>query len=567
MTQPEQADSRPLDVAVIGMAGRFPGASDIDEFWAMLADGRDAMERLSDAELIANGAQPALVANPGYVRTGPILKDIELFDAGFFGFAPDYARILDPQQRLFLESSWHALEDAGHDPRQFDGLIGVFAGSDVSTYLFNNLVGRLDVIASVDQLQLGLANDKDAIATRVGYLLDLRGPCYGIQSYCSTSLVAVCAAATSLVHGECDIALAGGVSVSVPQGTGYLYQDNGMISADGRCRAFDADADGTPMGSGVGVVVLRRLADAIADGDHIRATLRGWAVNNDGGLKVGFTAPGVRGQSAVVADAIAAAAVPPSTIDYIEAHGTGTPLGDSVEIAALQRVFRAGTKRAIGSVKTNVGHLNHAAGVTGLIKTVLSLEHGTIPATVNYSSPNPQLLDPEVLTVVTEATPWPAFDDHPPRAGVSAFGIGGTNAHVVLEQAPAAVARPEPVREYHALTWSARSDAAAAQLTESLRAQLADGRSDRLGDVAFTLQTGRAAFEHRRCLVARSAEEAAHALADPARRGVLARVEPSVDRPVGLLIAGVGEQYPGMAGRIYATRRPFASGSTLAARC
>jgi acyl transferase domain-containing protein/acyl carrier protein len=538
------------------MSGRFPRARDIDEFWAMLLAGQDAMITLSDSELLANGAQPALLRQPGYVRTAPVLADIDQFDAGFFGFTPDYARVLDPQHRLFLEQCWHALEDAGHDPRQFDGLIGAFAGSDVSSYLFSNLMGRPDVLAGIDPLQIGLANDKDALATRVGYLLDLRGPCFSVQSYCSTSLVAVCTAATSLVHGECDIALAGGVSVTVPQGVGYLYQDNGMISPDGRCRAFDADADGTPMGSGAGVVVLRRLADAIADGDRIRAVIRGWAITNDGGLKVGFTAPGVRGQSAVVADAIAAAAVEASTIDYIEAHGTGTPLGDSVEIAALQRVFPGGTRCAIGSVKTNIGHLNHASGVTGLIKTVLSLEHAMIPATVNFSEPNPQLLQHDVLTVVTEATPWPVTD-HPARAGVSSFGIGGTNAHVVLEQAPPGRPRPAPLRQHHALIWSARTDSALRELTGSLRDYFTGAPSEPLGDVAFTLQAGRAAFEHRRCLVTASAGHAATALADPARGGVLTSVQASVDRPVGLLIAGVGEQYQGMVARLYVNEPEF----------
>jgi acyl transferase domain-containing protein len=547
---------RPLDIAVVGMSGRFPGARDIADYWRLLAEGREAAADLSPDQLVANGAHPDLVNLPDYVRHVPVLDGIDEFDAPFFGFSPDHARLTDPQQRLFLEQSWHALEDAGHDPRRFDGLVGVFAGSDVSTYMFSNLLGNLAAVGTLDPLQFGLANDKDSLTTRVGYLLDLRGPCYTVQSYCSTSLVAVCAAATSLVHGECDMALAGGVSVAVPQGAGYLYQDNGMNSRDGRCRAFDADSDGTPMGSGLGVVVLRRLDEALADGDHIRAVLRGWAVNNDGGLKVGYTAPSVQGQSAAISDALVVADLSPGDIDYVETHGTGTPLGDSVELSALQRVFTPATPCLIGSVKTNIGHLNHASGVTGLIKTILSLEHGTIPPTLHFATPNPQLEETGALSVVTESLPWPDRG-RPRRAGVSSFGIGGTNAHVIVEQAPVPPPRPASTRTRHLLVWSGRTERALSELTGALGEYLAAPDGPALGDVAFTMQAGRAAFEHRRFLVAESRPAAAAALADPARGAIRTMVQPVTDRPVGLLIAGVGEQYQGLATRLYATEPAF----------
>jgi acyl transferase domain-containing protein/acyl carrier protein len=556
LTQDPGLEVRPLDVAIIGMAGRFPGAYDVGALWDLLMSGREGIKHFSEEELLAGGVSAAMLANPDYVRSAPVLDDIDAFDAPFFGLSPRDASILDPQQRLFLEHCWHALEDAAHDPRRFDGLVGVFGGAGLSTYMLSNLLTSAEVLTTVDPLQIGLGNERDSIATQVAYFFDLRGPCYTIQSYCSTSLVAVCAAATSLVHGECDMALAGGVLVNIPHRVGYMFTDGGLTSPDGHCRAFDADAEGTPMGNGVGVVAMRRLEDALADGDHIRAVLRGWAVNNDGGLKVGFTAPGVRGQSAVVAEAIASAGVDASTIDYIEAHGTGTPLGDSVEIAALQRVFGPGTSVALGSAKSNLGHLDRAAGVTGLIKTVLALEHGVIPQTLNVSTPNPQLLASDSLHLVTEATPWPA-SDHPRRAGVSAFGIGGTNAHVVVEQAPAPRPRPAPLRGHHPLIWSARSQTAACELTSALHAHLASNPDASVADAAFTLQTGRAVFEHRRCLIASSAAEAAADLADPSRGRLLSRFEPVTDRPVGLLIAGVGEQYPGMFGRIYATEPEF----------
>ena len=476
-------DSR---VAIIGMAGLFPGARDVAAFWRNVSGGVESITTFSDAELAAAGVSLAELADPDYVKAGAVLEDIEAFDAGFFGLAPREVQIIDPQQRLFLETAWTALEAAGCDPGRLDGSVGVFAGAALSTYLINNLLPNPDVAQFASRMQLALGNDKDSLATWTAYALDLRGPCYTVQSYCSTSLVAVSAACTSLVAGDCDLALAGGVAISVPHRVGYRYQEGGIASPDARCRAFDADAKGAPLGNGAGVVVLKRLADARADGDHVHAVIRGWAVNNDGAAKAGYTAPGVRGQSDVISEALANADVDPATVDYIETHGTGTALGDAVEFAALRRAFaavQAPGSCVLGSVKTNVGHLDRAAGVTGLIKTALAMEHRELPPTLHFTVPNPQLqLESSAFRVQSSRQPWPVTD-HPRRAGVSAFGIGGTNAHVVLEEAPEAVVSGS-ARDPQLLLLSARSaaaaDARARELGEHLQAnpevELADRR-------------------------------------------------------------------------------------------
>ncbi|MEO3854100.1 SDR family NAD(P)-dependent oxidoreductase [Acrocarpospora sp. B8E8] len=582
------------DIAIVGMSGRFPGASGVAELWANIRAGRSGLTRFTDDELRAAGVTEDLLADPGYVKAGAVIDGVELFDAGFFGFSPKEAQILDPQHRLFLEHSWEALEDAGCDPTRFDGAIGVFGGSAWSSYLRNNLVPS-EISAVMGELAVGLANDKDSLTTRVSHTLGLSGPSYSVQSYCSTSLVAICAAASSLAGFESDLALAGGVAIGVPHRVGYLYQQGGIAPPDGECRAFDAGGLGAPLGSGVGVVALRRLEDALADGDQIYAVIRGWAVNNDAGRKVGFTAPGVQGQAAVMAEALAAAGLVPADIDYVEAHGTGTALGDAAELAALQQVFRD-EDLLIGSVKPNVGHLDRAAGVTNLIKAALALRHDQIPPTRNLSTPNAQLSAGGArLEVVTGLRDWPREAGRTRRAGVSAFGIGGTNAHVVLEEAPP-VSRPEAAPRPQLLIWSARSAKAADELTaaladhladhlandvtdtadhladhvsghvtghvtdhvtdtaDDLADQLADTSELRLGDVAHTLQAGRRVFEHRRFLVASSAAEAVAGMRDA---GVLGRAESRGDRPVGFLIAGTGEQYPGLADDLYTTEPAF----------
>ncbi|MEV4218611.1 SDR family oxidoreductase [Nonomuraea sp. NPDC049725] len=541
------------DIAIVGMSGRFPGAPGVAELWSAIRAGDSGITRFTDDELRAAGVPADLLDDPAYVKAAPVIDGVEEFDAAFFGISPKEAQILDPQHRLFLEHSWAALEDAGCDPTRFDGAIGVFGGCAHSSYMQNNLLPS-GITAVMGDLAVGLANDKDSLTTRVAHTLGLTGPSYGVQSYCSTSLVAVCAAASSLAGFESDLALAGGVAVNVPHRVGYLYQQGGIAPPDGLCRAFDARGLGSPLGSGVGVVALRRLEDALADGDQIYAVIRGWAVNNDGGRKVGFTAPGVQGQAAVMAEALAAADLEPGDIDYIEAHGTGTALGDAAELAALQQVY-GGRSLLIGSVKPNVGHLDRAAGVTNLIKAALALRHDEIPPTLHLSEPNPQLGTGEArLDVVTRLRGWPREAGRIRRAGVSAFGIGGTNAHVVLEEAPL-VPRTEEEPRPEPLIWSARTAAAADEMTARLAAHLAaDGQELRLADVAHTLQAGRQQFGHRRMLVAASPAEAAEALAGGAALG---RAETRADRPAAFLIAGAGEQYPGMAADLYATEPVF----------
>ncbi|AUS77118.1 polyketide synthase [Actinoalloteichus sp. AHMU CJ021] len=546
------------DIALVGMAGRFPGAPDVRRLWTNLRSGVESISRFTDEELRAAGVPADQLADPDYVRAGSVLDDIDLFDAGFFGYTPREAQLLDPQQRLFLESSWHALEDAGVDPARFDGTIGVVGGAALSTYLTHHLLGHPDLLELLGQVQVGLANDKDSLATRVAHALGLTGPAYAVQSYCSTSLVAVSLGCSTLLAGEADLVLAGGVTVSLPHRVGYLYQEAGMSSRDGSCRAFDATATGTPVGSGVGVVALRRLEDALADGDRVHAVIRGWAVNNDGSDKVGFTAPGVAGQAAVVAEALAAAGLEPADLDYLEAHGTGTPLGDAAEISAIQQVFDTeGVRLRIGSAKTNLGHLDRAAGVTGLIKTALALRHEEIPATLHLTTPNPQLArSGDRIRVVTDRQPWPR-SSRPRRAGVSAFGMGGTNAHVVLEEpADTTPTAPLPARRHQVLVWSGRDAAAADESTARLATYL-QGTPD-LPSAAYTLQTGRAVLEHRRAAVVTSASDAADAVTTQAAQRLSTRVDATTGRTTGFLLAGVGEHYRGMVAGLHRTEPVFA---------
>ncbi|HEX8078666.1 MAG TPA: SDR family NAD(P)-dependent oxidoreductase [Jatrophihabitans sp.] len=555
MTDQTDFEISSTDIAIVGMSGRFPGAADVAELWANIRAGQSGITRFSDAELREAGVAEHLLADPSYVKAAAVIEGIEDFDADFFGVGPREAQILDPQQRLYLEHNWQALEDAGCDPTRFDGAIGVFGGSAWSSYLQHNLMPN-PMANAMGEMVVGLANDKDSLTTRVAHTLGLTGPAFSIQSYCSTSLVAVCVASSSLANFECDLALAGGVAVNVPHRVGYLYSEGGIAPSDAECRAFDASGQGAVLGSGVGVVALRRLSDALAAGDRIYAVIRGWAVNNDGGRKVGFTAPGVQGQAAVIAEALSSADLGAADIDYVEAHGTGTALGDASELAALQQVF-SGEDCLIGSIKTNLGHLDRAAGVTNLIKTSLALHRSEIPPTRNLLTPNPQLSAGDArLEVVTELRSWPRTAARTRRAGVSAFGIGGTNAHVVLEEAPV-TERPEPAARPELLVWSARTAAAAEARTAGLAEHLADSATgDRLCDVAHTLQSGRRAFEHRRVLVASTPAEAAQGI-DTGQ--VLASTESRTDRPVGFLIAGTGEQYPGMAADLYRDEPVFRS--------
>jgi acyl transferase domain-containing protein len=532
MTARAASPDSATDIAIVGMAGRFPGSRDVDEMWRNLRAGKECVTWFSPEELLSAGEDPELVADPAYVPAAAVLDDIDLFDAAFFGYGAQEAALMDPQQRLFLEGAWHALEDAGVDPDRAPGLVGVFAGCQQSTYMIYNLILHKELVSGAGKLGIGLGNDKDSLTSRVAHKLGLTGPAFNVQAYCATSLVAVSVAATSLLSGECDVALAGGVAVEVPHRVGYLYEPGGISSSDGRCRSFDATGEGTPhgTGNGLGVVVLRRLGDAVADRDRIYGVIRGWAVNHDGAAKAAFTAPGVAGQAGVVAEALAAAGLEPSDVDYLEAHGTGTALGDTVEVAALQQVF-TDSPLAIGSTKPNFGHLDRAAGVTGLIKVALSLTHEEIPPTINHERPNEQLARSDGrIEVVTSSRPWPR-GARPRRAGVSAFGLGGANAHVVVEEAPALPPSASlPPREHHVLVWSARTEEAADATGERLAALL-DGSDLDIADVAFTLQVGRKVFSHRRAAVVTSVEDAVAALRSDR---VAARVEAARGRAVAL---------------------------------
>jgi acyl transferase domain-containing protein len=502
-------------IAVIGMAGRFPGANNIDEFWQHLRDGVESVTHFSDEELKAEGVDRDLLSNPRYVKAAAIIDDIDMFDAAFFGFTAREAALTDPQHRIFMECAWEALEHAGYNPQASEHLIGLFAGSSTNAYLYSNILSNRDIVKSAGMLQIMLGNDKDHLATRVSYKLNLKGPSLAVQTACSTSLVAVHIACQNLLHYQCDIALAGGISIKVPQKTGYLHAEGSITSPDGHCRAFDADAQGVIGGSGAGVVVLKRLAEAVADGDYIHAIIRGSAVNNDGGDKVGYTAPGIEGQAAVIVAALAAAEVEAGSISYVETHGTGTKLGDPIEVSALTRAFRATTDRkqfcAIGSVKTNIGHLDAAAGVAGLIKTILALKNRMLIPSLNFNQPNPQIdFAASPFYVNTQSTPWPA-NGSPRRAGVSSFGMGGTNAHVILEEAR----EDEPSlveKQWHLLPLSAHTSTALETMTTNLAVFLRKTPEVNLADVAYTLQVGRKTFNHRRFVICSDVDEAVQAL-------------------------------------------------------
>jgi acyl transferase domain-containing protein/acyl carrier protein len=552
---PEIEEGR--EIAVIGMSGRFPAARDLKQLWRNLRNGVEAVTFFSDPELLAAGVPPERLRDPRYVKAGSVLDGVEELDAGFFGYSAREAEIMDPQQRLFLEHAWEALEDAGYSPETYDGLIGVYAGVAWNTYLLSNLTTHRELFDGGGAFQVFITNDKDFMSTKVSYKLNLKGPSVIVQTSCSTSLVAVHLACLSLLSYECDVALVGGVTVKVPQIEGYYALDGGLASPDGHCRAFDARAAGTIFGSGVGVVALKRLADALADGDHIRAVIKGSAINNDGSLKVSYTAPSVEGQADVVASAHAVAGVEPETIGYIEAHGTGTSLGDPIEVAALTKVFRDSTDGrgfcALGSIKTNLGHLDAAAGIAGFIKTVLALENRQIPPSLNFASPNPAIdFAASPFFVNTELRDWPA-GEAPRRAGVSSFGVGGTNAHVVLEEAPEA-APPAPSRPWQLLLLSARSAEALENATQNLLAWLHQAPDEALPDAAYTLRVGRTTFRHRRAVVCRDRADAIAVLEarEPTRVLTAADEEDPRDRPVVFLLPDVPA---GEAGRLLETAR------------
>ncbi|WP_375452849.1 beta-ketoacyl synthase N-terminal-like domain-containing protein [uncultured Nostoc sp.] len=545
-----------LDIALVGMSGRFPGAKNIDDFWHNLQNGVESVSFLSNDDLLDLNLEETVLNNPNYVKAAPLLEDIESFDARFFGFSPKEAEIMDPQHRLFMECAWEALEKAGYDPEIYQGLIGVYAGISTNSYFLHNIYQNYNLTNLTNLYSL----NKDFLTTNISYKLNLKGPSIGIQTYCSTSLVAVHLACKSLLDEECDIALAGGVTVKVPQKSGYFYQEGGIFSPDGHCRAFDAKAQGTIFGSGVGIVVLKRLKNAIADRDYIYAVIKGSAINNDGSLKVSYTAPSVDGQAEVVVEALANAGIDADDISYIETHGTGTATGDPVEIAALTKAFRNFTNKngfcSIGSVKPNIGHIDTASGVASLIKTVLALKYKQIPPSINFEVPNPQIdFVNSPFYVNTKLTEWKTKDT-PRRAGVSSLGFGGTNAHVILEEAPE-IKHFEESRPWQVLLLSAKTSSALETATANLVAYLKQHLDINLADVAHTLQVGRKAFNYRRMLVCRDIMDAVTTLEIQDQKRVFTVHQEYREQPVIFMFSGQGAQYVDMGRELYEVEPTF----------
>ncbi|HNU48253.1 MAG TPA: beta-ketoacyl synthase N-terminal-like domain-containing protein, partial [Bacteroidia bacterium] len=502
-------------IAVIGMAGRFPGANNVDEFWKNIVEGKETISFFKKHEL--DNAVPDEDKNDeNYVAVRGIIEDADKFDAPFFNINPRLAEVTDPQQRIFLQVAWEAIENAGYAPDKYNGLIGVFAGMGNNTYFPNNVFHNKEAINRVGSFQTMTANEKDYIATRIAYEFNTKGPAVSVHTACSTSLTAVTLAYESLLNHECDMALAGGVAITVPVNSGHVYNEGGMFSKDGHTRAFDAGANGTVFSDGAGAVILKRYKDAIKDGDEIYAVIRGAALNNDGSEKASFTAPSIEGQAAVIAMAQAKAGVSPDSISYIETHGTATPLGDPIEIEALTQAFRSKTDKkqfcAVGSVKTNIGHLTPAAGVAGLIKTCLALKNKILPASLNYSKANPAIdFEASPFYVNSTLKIWTTENGEPLRAGISSFGVGGTNAHVVVEEAPQKV-ESGIARKKHLFLLSGRTKDALDLQTKNLQSFLEKNPNQNLADIAYTLQTGRKYFNHRRIISGGDVQEIISAL-------------------------------------------------------
>ena len=550
------------DIAVVGMGARLPDAQTVSAFWRNLASGHCSVRDLTDEQLLAAGETVQRLRDPRYVKSGVVLDGFDEFDAEFFGLSPKEAAIMDPQHRQFLECTWEALEDSTHVPDRFDGPVGVFAGCGMGSYFAFNVLRNRQLMEEVGLFLLRhTGNDKDFLATRVSYCFDLKGPSINVQTACSTSLVAIHYACQSLLSGEVDMALAGGSTIEVPHGRGYTYTEGEILSPDGRCRAFDHRSRGTVFGSGAATVALRRLEDAVADRDHIYAVIKGSAINNDGRSKVGYLAPSVDGQAAAIAEAQAMADVDPADVDYIECHGTGTEIGDPIEVSALEQAFAEVEDKqgcGIGSVKTNIGHLDTAAGVASFIKVCLSLHHEQIPPTVNYEAPNPMIDFKRGPFFVNDALrPWPR-SERPRFAGVQSLGVGGTNAHVVVGEAPhaAATAREDDDDRAHVIVWSARSARSLDDYACKLAVHLRENPSLNLGDVAGTLAHGRQAFSRRRVTVGRDRDEVLRALEGAEPRRVYTHTATEGAKVVFLLPGG-GAQYRHMGKGLYATDPVF----------
>lgn len=548
------------DIAIIGMVGRFPGANNVAKLWENLCNNVESTTFFKDEELDPS-IEPELLKNPSYVKAKGFVENSENFDAAFFGINPLEAKMMDPQHRIFLEVAYEALEDAGYSPDQYQGAIGVFAGAEFNYYLLHNIAGRKELIDNFGEFQIMVTGDKDFIPTRVSYKLNLKGPSVSINTACSTGLVTVISAVDSLRNHECDIALAGGVTIIAPIKSGYLHQEGNIFSSDGHVRPFDADATGTIFNDGIGIVVLKRLEDALKDGDRIDAVIKGVGINNDGSDKMSFTAPSISGQTEAIMMAHTDAQINPETITYIETHGTATPVGDPIEVVALTQAFTTQTKKtgfcAIGSIKSNVGHLVAAAGTAGLIKTALSLKHKIIPATLHYEKPNPRIDFAKTPFYVNgKLTKWENNPNHPRRAGVSSFGIGGTNAHIVVEEAPT-IEPSSPSRPQQLLLLSAKTAPALDKATKNLAQHLIDHPDLTLADGAYTLQVGRNMLPHRRFIVCKDTEEAIANLSDLPPHKTATRNFTKKTRELVFMFPGQGSQYVNMGLNLYETEPLF----------
>jgi amino acid adenylation domain-containing protein len=550
------------DIAIIGMAGRFPGADSVSELWEKLCQGTETIRQYTDEELLAAGISAETLRNPNYVKAGGCLHNPEYFDAEFFGYLEREAALTDPQQRIFLEAAYNALEDAGCDPTRFNGKIGVFAGVGRNAYLIQHIAAHPELRRETDEYHMVISYDKDFSATRVAYKLNLRGPALTVQSACSTSAVAIHMACQSLICGDSDIALAGGCRVMIPPRGGYEFTEGGPLSPDGHIRTFDAKANGMVRTSGTAVLVLKKLKDALADGDQIYAVIKGSAINNDGSDKVGFTAPSISGQSEVVREALERTGISPETIGFVEAHGTGTILGDPIEVQALTRAYRHFTNKvgycAIGSVKTAIGHLDAGAGAAATIKAALALKHGVIPPTLHFQKPNPQLqLEKSPFYVNNQCVPFkkPAAEQ-PRRAAVNAVGLGGTNAHIILEEPPKQRIAPTS-KKWHILPISAKTDTALHNMTERLSQALRHLPATMLADAAFTLQTGRQQFAHRAVIIAASTKEAEDILKGKSPQRYFSMPSAGEPHSIVFMFAGGGAQHIGMGQKLYQNEPVF----------
>jgi acyl transferase domain-containing protein/acyl carrier protein len=541
-------------IAIIGMSLKVPGADNLNQYWHNLKNGIESLTLFTDEELKKAGVKQSVLDKPDYIKIFGKLKNIDKFDANFFDISPREAQIMDPQHRLFLECSWEVLESAGYNPEIYEDRIGVFAGAGLNHYMIKNLSSNLELINSIGGWATVMGNDKDFMPTRVSYKLNLRGPSLNISTGCSTSLVAIAMACQSLLSYQSDMIIAGGVTIQLPQDQGYWYEEGGIMSPDGHCKPFDADAKGTVDANGIGLVLLKRYEDALEDGDHVYALIKGYAINNDGSDKIGFTAPGVNGQSDVVTEAFEMADVDVETIKFIEAHGSGTSLGDPIEVASLIQTFKLFTQEkefcALGSVKSNLGHLDAAAGVASLIKTVLAINHKQIPPTLHYKKPNSKIdFENSPFYVNNTLIEW-NVDDIPRRAGVSSLGIGGTNAHVVLEEAPSRV-YSDSSRPYHIFLLSAKTSTALEAITDNLAEYLERNPDTSLADMTYTLSMGRKVFPHKRMFVCQSCEEAIDCLRKKNSQHIDTNVCDNQDAKVVFMISGMGSEYKNMAKQLY----------------